>query len=103
MSQQVLVSKLASEVKLITADFTSQLPIGVTISSKVATATVYSGVDASPSSLISGSATSSGAIVSQKVTGGVLGVLYELLFTITTSDAQTLLMTAFLAVVPDLT
>jgi len=96
-----LPAKLLGETKTYTFDFTSALAVGETISTKTVTATVYSGTDASPSSVVSGSATSSGAVVSQLITGGTLGVLYELLCTITTSASQTLQQVGFLAIIPD--
>ena len=101
-SRAILDPKLLGETKTITFDFTSNLAIGETVSTQTVTATVYSGTDASPSGVISGSASTSGAVVSQKITGGVLGVMYELLCQITTSLGQTLQQSAFLAVVPDL-
>ena len=94
--------KLAGSTRTYTFDFTSDLAVGETISTETVTATVYSGTDASPSSLISGSASASGAVVSQKIAGGVVGVIYELLCTITTSAGQTLTKAGFLAVVSDL-
>lgn len=78
------------------------LGAGETISTQSVAASVYSGTDASPSSIISGSASASGAVVSQKITAGVVGVLYELACTITTSAGQTLVLTGYLAVLPDL-
>lgn len=96
-----LPSKLAGETKVFTFDFSSSLSTGETISTQVVTASVYSGSDAAPSSLISGLATASGAVVSQKITGGTLGVIYELLCTITTSLGQTLLLSGYTAVVPE--
>lgn len=99
-SQEQEVKKV-NEIGFVVFDFISALAAGETISTKVVTASVYSGTDASPSSIISGSATSGGAIVSQKVTGGVAGTLYELLCTITTSLGQTLTMSSFLAVIPN--
>lgn len=102
MTASVQQVKLLGETKFLSEDFASDLVIGVTISTKVVTASVFSGTDASPSTLISGAATSSGTVVSQKVTGGVLGVLYELLWQVTTSDGQTLQHASFLAIAPDL-
>lgn len=96
-----LSPKLVGETKVYSFDFSSALAVGETVSTQVVTAAVYSGVDASPSSLISGLASASGAVVSQKITGGVLGVLYELLCTITTSLGQTLLLSGYLAVIPE--
>jgi hypothetical protein len=97
-----LPNKLASEVKTVTFDFTSMLAAGETISTQSCTATVYSGTDASPSAIISGSATASGAVASQKITGGTVGVIYSLACSITTSAGQTLKLAGFLAVLPDL-
>lgn len=82
-------------------DFASVLDVGETVSSAVVTSTVYSGTDASPSSMISGSASASGTTVTQLITGGVEGVMYYLTCTITTSNGQTLIMTGFLAVIPN--
>lgn len=103
LEQAYFNPKLQGESPKLEFDFSSRLNTGATISTQVVTASVYSGTDASPSSVISGSATASGAIVTQKVTGGVVGVVYQLLCTITTSDSQTLQMAGFLPVVPDLT
>lgn len=94
-------SKLAGSTLTINFDFISNLAVSETISTQVVTATVYSGTDANPSAMISGSASASGTIVSQSVTGGVEGVVYYLKCTITTSTGQTLVQTGFLAVVPN--
>lgn len=100
MNRAELSPKLTGETKLYTFDFTSELAVGETISTKAVTAAVYSGTDASPSSIVSGSATSSGAIVTQAITGGTLGVIYELTCQITTSLSQTLQQIGLLALVP---
>jgi hypothetical protein len=92
--------KYSSEIRNLTFDFTSLLGIGETISTQVVTCAVFSGTDASPSSLINGSATKSGAVVTQSVTGGVVGVAYNLTCTITTSASQTLQMQGLLVVLP---
>lgn len=94
--------KYLGESPLVAFDFTSSLAIPETISTQTVTASVYSGVDSNPSALISGAASASGAIVTQKVTGGVVGVVYELLCTITTSLGQTLELSGYFPVVPDL-
>ena len=102
MPRITLDGKPTGVTKNVQIDFTSQLAIGETISTQVVAATVYSGTDASPSAVISGAATASGAVVTQKITAGVVGVIYELLCTITTSASQTLELSAYLAAVPDL-
>lgn len=103
LNQAYFNPKLQGETATYQFDFSSRLNTGVTISTQSVAASVYSGTDASPSSIISGSATASGSIVSQKITAGTVGVVYQLLCTITTSDGQTLQMAGFLAVVPALT
>lgn len=94
-------AKLLSETVSEVFDFTSRLAAGETISTAVTTATVYSGTDASPSSIISGSATISGQKVTQLVTAGTLGVTYLLLCSITTSAGQALQLSGYLVVVPN--
>jgi len=83
-------------------DFSSLLQTGETLASAVVTASVYSGTDPTPSAIISGSATVSGGVVSQNITAGVLGCIYELLCVATTSVPHSIPMAAFLAIVPDL-
>lgn len=96
----VFPPKRLGESLTLTFDFTSRLAASETISTKVVTCTTWSGTDASPSSMISGAASSSGAIVSQLIIGGVAGVTYYLTCTITTSAGQTLILSGFLVVLP---
>ena len=85
-------------------DFISSLQPGETIASQSVTASVYSGLDPNPGALVSGAASvQSVTQVWQLITGGVVGVIYELLCTITTSLGQTLSISAYQAVIPDLT
>lgn len=81
-------------------DFVGSLSGSETIATKVVTATVWSGVDPTPSAIISGAASSSGTVVTQLLTAGVAGCIYYLVCTITTSAGQTLQMSAYLAVLP---
>lgn len=101
MSRVTLNCKVVNETRKETFDFTSRLAIGETISSATVTCTVYSGTDATPSSVISGVATISGTKVTQLVTAGVLGVIYLLTCAATTSAGQILELQAFLPIVPD--
>jgi len=93
--------KAPNEVQTYSFDFTSRLAASETISTKVVTASVYSGTDASPESIIYGAASSSGAIVSQKIGAGVLGVTYLLVCSITTSTGQVLQLGAYLVIAPE--
>ena len=83
-------------------NFISSLAPTESISTAVVTCSVYSGLDPSPSSVISTAATIVGQQVQQKITGGVLGVIYELECSILTSLAQTLELCGYLAIIPDL-
>tara|TARA_R110000868_G_scaffold72639_4_gene211411 strand:+ start:71 stop:382 length:312 start_codon:yes stop_codon:yes gene_type:complete len=102
MSRVTFQPKLLSERVSLVFDFTSRLASGETISTATTTATLFSGTDSAPSSLIFGAAAISGQTVSQLVVGGVLGVTYELLCTITTSASQTLQLSGYLVVAPNL-
>ncbi len=101
MSRVVLTPKLQGETKTYTFDFSSSLGTTETISTQVCTASVYSGTDATPSTIISGSATASGNVVSQNLTDGVVGVVYVILCTITTSLGQTLKLSGFFTIIPN--
>lgn len=94
----LLPSKVVMETK--TYDFPFTLPVGATITSQACSVETYSGIDASPSSLISGSCTASGSTVSQKLTAGTAGVTYLVTATATLSDGQVLQLAGLLAVVP---
>ncbi len=99
-SRVVFPPKGLGETLNLLFDFTSQLSSGETISAAEGTAAVYSGTDSSPSSLINGSATISGQQVTQSVTGGVEGVIYDVGMSITTSLGQILQMAGYVAVAP---
>jgi len=102
MNRVVLPGKRAGETLLLTQfNFLSLLQISETISTAVFTSSVYSGVDPSPSSVISGSATVATPAPTQLVTGGILGVIYEILCTVTTSLGQTLELCGYLAIITD--
>lgn len=101
--QPLAVPKKAGELATVPFDFTSKLAPGETISLATVTCTLYSGVDPNPSAMIFGVATIFGFVITQKITAGGVGNLYQLLCTITTSTGQSILMSMYLAVVPGLT
>jgi hypothetical protein len=102
MSRIVLAPKPLGETRRETFDFSSRLASGETLTGASGSASVYSGTDASPSALLQGSASVSGALAYVTLTGGVVGVLYEILCTATTSAGQVLTLSAYLALTPDL-
>lgn len=96
----VLPPKLSGETRSYEVDFGDKLLSGTTITSQSVTATTYSGTDASPSSIISGSASLVGTtIVRQTFAAGTAGVMYKLLWQAGTSDSKTLQKETFLAVI----
>lgn len=101
-ARQEFRPKPAASTHSVVFEFLSELGAGETISTQSVAASVWSGTDASPSSLISGSASASGTQVTQLVTGGVEGVVYNLTCTITTSAGQTLVKSGYLAITPAL-
>jgi hypothetical protein len=102
-NREIFDAKPPTDTKIFYFDFTSSLAVGETISTQTVSATVWSGTDAAPSNIISGSASASGAIVSQKITAGTLGVTYTILCTITTSLGQTLTQAGYLSIVKEAT
>ncbi len=97
----IFPKKRVGETLALQFDFTSALAAGVTLSSATTTASVYSGVDATPSGILSGTTSVSGTVATQKVTAGVSGTVYSLLCSAVTSDGQTLELQGFLAVGQD--
>lgn len=92
----VLPGKYINERIVVTCDFARRISqqrqfAGVTLSAPTFVATVLTGVDASPSAIISGSASIDGYKAKQLVINGVDGVTYKLVCTVTTSDGETLI------------
>lgn len=100
MSTVVEASKLLGETLTIKFDVDSRLEVGETLATAVCGVEVFSGTDASPSSMLSGTASISGAVVSQKITGGTSGVVYTLTCAVRTSLNNILLNQAKIAVLP---
>ena len=98
----VLPPKFQGASQNVSFNFASNLAIGETITGQYVTASVFSGTDPAPGSILSGLATSAGSTVTQRVTGGTPGTIYELLCTAVTSSGQILQLSAYLAVIPDL-
>jgi hypothetical protein len=78
MSFTTIGPKDIAETKVVEFPFLDELGAGETIASVITSATVTSGVDANPSSILSGASVISGTSVLQRVTGGIAGVTYHL-------------------------
>ena len=100
MDTVIFPSKCSDAYVNLIFDFTSKMAAAETISTQAVTASVYTGVDASPSAIVSGSASASGKQVTQKIIDGEVGTIYALTCTITTSASQKLMLTGLLAIVP---
>ena len=100
----VIEPKLVGVTEVISPpfDFSKNLQIGETLSTASVGVSVYSGVDPNPSALLSGTPSISGAVVNQSVTGGIVGVIYDIICTATTSLGNTYQLTAYLYVEPPL-
>lgn len=97
MSIAVVGAKLTFGDYNLMADFISELSHGETILSASTAVTVQSGVDNSPSDILSGSGVISGTTVRQVLTTGVDGVIYSVTVSATTSAANVLTQTFSLA------
>lgn len=98
-----LLPKFSGETKPYQVDFLSELPNGVTISSASVTASVQTGNDSDPQNIVSGSASISGTLVTQVITGGVAGAIYQLIYSAVGSDSNTYQLLGVLAVLSGLT
>ena len=83
-------------------DFSLALVAGETLVHSSVVSTVYSGVDPNPAYILKGHSVISGNRVTQMMRSGVVGCVYELLCTVTTSLAQTLQQSTYFYVEPDL-
>ena len=81
--------KLTTETELFSFDFSQVLSASETISTASCSVILMNGTDASPSLILSGSASISGSKANQQVTGGVSECTYRLVMTITTSSSNT--------------
>lgn len=91
--------KLQSETRTYWFDATELGTAGAPLIS--VTATTYMGPDTNPQAIINGPATKAGNFILQSIQGGILGNLYNVVCTISTTDGQTLSQRAWLAIIPD--
>jgi hypothetical protein len=98
MTIKTLSHKDPAEQVPITFDFSDL--VTVIDSAEATTATVYTGIDASPGAMISGVPFIAGALIIQQVVGGIDGVSYKLRATIV-SGSEKYVLTCILPVVTD--
>jgi hypothetical protein len=83
MTRATVGPKFTSEVKDIIFDFSDDIGPTDSIASATLVASVLSGVDATPTTILTGSPVCSGFGVTQRVSAGVRGVKYKLHVTAT--------------------
>lgn len=99
MNRVLIPPKAATEVRTSQVDFSPFCTAGQTLSTVTVAVSVYSGTDAAPPTF---TATVSSQVVSVLETGGVLGVIYMVKLSAVTSGSNTLVVTYYLAITPDL-
>jgi hypothetical protein len=97
----ILESRHAAEARNEVFDFLSQLNAGETISTASVTAAISSGVTASALPVIAAPSIG-GSKVTVNISAGVIGVVYLLTCSITTSLGQTLLLNGYQPVIPEI-
>lgn len=104
---RVIIPPKASTAQLfISFNFVSELSAADQLDSATVTASVWSGTDSNPSAIISGVVVFSfnNKIASQKIIGGVPGVIYLLTCTaVSLTSGQTFVQTGLLAILPAVT
>lgn len=103
MTARILVPpKFVGETRTEYVDFAPFLVGGQTLVSGTAVCSVYSGTDSTPSAVIS-SVSVSGFQALVKLTGGVEGVIYQILVSVVTANpVNTLQVSFYLSIVPAL-
>jgi len=99
MNRVTFRSAHVNEIRKLAFDFISDLAIGETISSAVASAVVYSGSAAATATL--GTPAISGTVVTVAAEGDTEGVTFLVTVEATTSAGQVLPLSGFLAMTPE--
>ena len=101
MNQIIFPEKAVSELMPITVNFSDRLQFGEVLNGASVAVTVFSGTDPSPISLLSGAATHTDTDVTQNFTGGVAGVVYNVVYLVTGTNSHNYVKVGQFAVVSD--
>lgn len=102
MNQLIFTPKAVSELQPYTVNFSDRLQFGESINGASVAVSVFSGTDPNPSSLLSGVATyDTSGNVTQAITGGLAGVVYNIVFVCTGDNAHNYVKVGQLAVISD--
>ena len=98
MKKQVLQQKAAPEVLDVTFDFMHTMMFGDTITSATAVITLESGTDANPSLMLDGAATHTARTVTQTIKGGIVGNIYRIAMSASTTNSCVYVVEGLLAI-----
>lgn len=99
MNQLIFPAKAVGETQPYVVNFSDRLQFGEAINGAAVTVTVFSGTDPNPTSLLSGSATfDSSGNVTQVLTAGVVGVVYNIAYVVTGTNSHNYVKVGQLAV-----
>ena len=95
----IFESKQVVDTIQVTFEFGDQMVFGETLSGPIVTASVFTGEDANAGDIISDTATVEGTTVVQNITGGVNGVIYQIICVVNGSDSHTYSKSGKIAVI----
>lgn len=99
MNQLTFPAKAVGETQPYVVNFSDRLQFGESINGAAVAISVFSGTDPTPNSLLSGVATyDSSGNVTQVLTGGVIGVVYNVVYTVTGTNSHNYVKVGQLAV-----
>lgn len=102
MNQLIFPAKAIGETQPYVVNFSDRLQFGESINGAAVAVSVFSGTDPSPSSMISGTASyDANGNVTQVLTGGLVGVIYNIVFIVTGTGSHNYVKVGQLAVVSD--
>lgn len=102
MNQIIFPAKSVSELQPYTVNFSDRLQFGEAINGASVVVSVFTGTDASPSSMLSGVASyDASGNITQSLTGGISGVVYNIVYICTGTGSHNYVKVGQLAVVSD--
>lgn len=100
MNQLTFLAKAVGETQPYVVNFSDRLQFGESINGAAVSVSVFSGTDPSPNSLLSGSATyDTSGNVTQVLTGGIVGVIYNITYLVTGTASHNYLKQGQLAII----
>lgn len=99
MNNLIFNAKAVGELMPYVVNFSDRLQFGENINGAAVNVTVFSGTDPSPASMLSGAATYDAlGNVTQNITGGIAGVIYNVVFIVTGTGSHNYVKSGQLAV-----